>query len=318
MEMFVPALVSVGLMLIYIIPGFISVKTKMLGSEHIKGFVVILMYYCQTCLTISSLAKAEYSWDLFWQALVFFAIATFVQILMLVVFYFVFKKRGVEDVRFRVATTATSFGNVGFMGVPLLEAIFPGNNDVMLLFVMFMIGLNLLGWTIGSAIIAQDKKYISIKKVVINPVTIGLVVGLPIFFFGLGSKIPKPLFDLIDLMGKMSTPISMIILGMRLGDSNIKDIFNSPLQYLAVALKQILMPMIGLLLIWFIPLDLEVRQTMFILCAAPAASIVLSFAELIGDGQKTAANIVILGTLTSVITIPILMLLMNILPNIYA
>lgn len=314
MEMFIAALIAVGTMFVYAVPGYATVKLGMIKKDSIRAFAVILMYVCQPCLTISSLLKATYSWEYFKQVLVFFAVAFALQILMLTVFYFVFKKRGVENVKYRVASIATAFGNVGFMGVPLLEAIFPPEiaSQAMILSVAFLIGLNLLGWTVGSYIVSQDKQYISVKKTLLNPIIFGLLIGLPIFFTG--WKVPVPIANMIHLLGKMSTPMCMIILGMRLATVSVKSIFIDPFQYLIIAIKQVVMPLIALVMIWWLPLDLFIRQTMFILAAAPVASLVLNFSELIGEGQETAANLVLLGTGISVVTIPLLTLLLNVMP----
>ena len=50
---------------------------------------------------------------------------------------------------------------------------------------------------------------------------------------------------------------------------------------------------------------------MFILCAAPVASVVLNFAEMLGEGQENAANLVLLGTVFSVATLPVMTLLLQ-------
>ncbi len=318
MEIFLAALIAVATMLAYAVPGFITVKLGLIKPHSISAFAVILMYVCQPSLTINSLINAEYSWDYFKQVLIFFAVAFMLQILMISIFYFIFKKKGKEDIKYRIATIAVGFGNVGFMGVPLLEAIMPEEvrAQSLMLSVMFLIGLNMIGWTVGLGVITQDKKYFSIKKVILNPAMVGLAIGLPIFFTG--ATVPAPIADMIFIVGKMSTVISMLIIGMRLATIDIKTMFGDPLLYAVVGVKQIIMPLIGMLIIWFLPLDLFVRQALFILAAAPVASIVLNFSELSGEGQKSAANFVLVGTLFSIVTIPMLSLLMNVLPNIYA
>jgi len=160
------------------------------------------------------------------------------------------------------------------------------------------------------------KKFISVKKAFINPAMLGLVIGLPLFICNV--TLPKEIFTCVELLGKMTTPLCMIILGMRLATITLKEMFCSPFQYAIVGVKQIVMPMLGLLLIWFIPIDFYIRQSLFILAATPVASITLNFAEMLGKGQKTAANLVLLGTILSVVTLPLMALIMNVVPDIYA
>ena len=50
---------------------------------------------------------------------------------------------------------------------------------------------------------------------------------------------------------------------------------------------------------------------MVILCATPVASVVLNFAEMLGEGQENAANLVLLGTSLSVVSIPFIVFIMT-------
>ena len=66
-------------------------------------------------------------------------------------------------------------------------------------------------------------------------------------------------------------------------------------------------------LVFFLPIPKDIAMTFFIVSACPAASVVLNFAEIIGEGQREAANIVLLGTILSVATLPVVMLLLPLL-----
>ena len=49
---------------------------------------------------------------------------------------------------------------------------------------------------------------------------------------------------------------------------------------------------------------------MFVLTCCPVASVVLNFAELLGEGQEDAADMLLLGTILSVVTMPVMLLLL--------
>lgn len=307
MEYFTIALVTVGIMLLYAVPGYLSVKLKAIKAETIPAFAFVLMYVCQPCLTVSSLDAADYTKSLFLQMLGFCGVSLVLQALVLLAGYFAFRRKA-EDVRYRVCNVAAAFGNCAFMGVPILNALFPDRPEAVLFSVAFLVGMNLLGWTVGSAIITRDKKYISLKKALFNPASLGLFVALPLFLTG--TKLPAQLAEAVGLLGKMTTPLCMIIMGMRLATVRVRSLVCSPLQYLTVAFKQLIFPLLGLLSVWFLPFDGYVKETMFVLCCTPVASVVLNFAELLGEGQETAANMVLLGTVASVATIPVMTLLL--------
>lgn len=301
-------LISVGIMLAYAVPGFATIKSKLIKPDAIPAFATILMYVCQPCLTIYSLNNVDYSWDLFKTMLIFFGISFAIQLAFIVVFFLIFKNK-YDDVKYRIFTIAAASGNCAFMGVPVLEAIMPDKPEAVTLSVAFLLGMNLIGWTLSSAIITRDKKYISLKKAFINPAMVGLVIALPLFFTH--TKLPSQISTMVTLLGKMTTPLCMIIMGMRLATNSPKSIFLQPMQYGIIAIKQLAMPLLALLIVWFLPLELYVKQTMVILCATPVASVVLNFAEMLGEGQENAANLVLLGTSLSVVSIPFIVFIMT-------
>ena len=118
------------------------------------------------------------------------------------------------------------------------------------------------------------------------------------------------LLDAISLVGRMSTPLCMMILGMRLATIPFRRIFGNWRQYFAVFLNQIVYPLLVFLILLFLPLDNALKTTLVILCACPVASLVQNYAEILGQGQESAANIVLLGTASSIVTVPLICLLL--------
>ena len=101
----------------------------------------------------------------------------------------------------------------------------------------------------------------------------------------------------------------MLIMGMRLACASLKKVFLVPSQYLIVAIKQVVFPLVAFLILLLLPLDERMKSSIYILMACPVASVVLSFSEMIGEGQENASCLVLLGTLLSAITIPVMTLL---------
>ena len=208
MAQFKTTLIMVGIMLAYAVPGYIIIKAKAVKSDHIASFSKLLMYVCQPALTLYSFNKADFSKQLGINLLIFLGIITLVQLLFIGVFYLIFIKK-MQDVRYRVTTVATTLSNCSFLGVPLLEAIFPNSPNVAVYSMMYFLSMSLLGWTLVSAIITRDKKYISVKKILINPATLSIVISLPFFFTGFkigfeNGELLGQIGNMIDILGKMT------------------------------------------------------------------------------------------------------------------
>lgn len=303
--MFFPTFITVAVMLVYAVPGFALVKSKKISESSIPSFAMLLMYLCQPCLTIYSFQKVSYTPRIALDMLLMFGLGMAVMCLMMVLFWALFHKK-YDNIGLRVANVAVSFGNSGFMGVPLVEALLPQYAEAAMMSMAFCSAMNILGWTVASALITRDKSYISFKKAFLNPSLLSLAVAIALFFGGV--SIPQPFGDAVTLLGRMSTPLCMLIMGMRLATAPVKQIFTDKIPYFAVAVKQIIMPLIAFGLVLFLPIAADVKTTFVILCCCPVASIVLNFAEMLGDGQKTASRMVLLGTLASIITVPFMLL----------
>ena len=306
MGSFFAALSTVGVMLFYAVPGFLLVKGKLVKSDGISNFAKLLMYVCSPMLVLYSFLNVKFSLNLVGKMVFAFFFAIGVMILFVVIFSFVFKKKS-NDARYRIYTLATVFPNCAFMGVPILQAVLPNYPEALAFSVMFSMALNISAWTVGSFVITRDKKYISVKKVLLNPQVFALIVAIPLFVWGV--KLPTQIDSMVTLLGKMTTPLCMLIMGMRLACTPIKGIFLRPMQYAIIGFKQVVLPLLVFLVLLPLPLDPNMRASMYIIFACPVASVILSFAEMLGEGQETAANMVLLGTSLSALTIPIMCLL---------
>lgn len=303
---FTVTLTTAAIMLLCAVPGWLMVKTKLIGGNGIPVLVKLLMYVSQPCLTVYSLSHVSYTHEGFLHLCIAFAAAVILQGLMIGGAYLILRRRQ-SDVKYRVCTVAAGFGNFGFMGVPLLEALLPGYPEAVAISTVFLLVMNIYGWTVGSAVIARNKKYISVRKMILNPCVLALAVALPLYFTGF--QLPSQLDGMITLLGRMSTPLCMIIMGARLATVKLRSVFAVPRQYITVAAKQLIMPLAAYAALFFLPLPAEMKTTLIILAACPVASLVLNFAEMIGEGQESAAGLVLLGTLLSVVTLPAVSLL---------
>lgn len=310
METFKITFILVSIMLCFAIPGYLLIQLKMMKPEHIASFSKLLMFICQPALTLYAFNKADYTKQLGQKLLLFFGIITCAQILFLAIFYCLFRKK-MDDVNYRIATIATTLTNCSFFGVPLLEAIFPSANDVAVYSMMYFLSMSLIGWSIVSAIVNKDKKYMNIKKFLFNPATISIAIALPFFLLKFKISAENGLFfaqldSMITILGKMTTPLCMLIMGMRLATISWKKLFVNPMQYLIIAMNQIVFPLFIFFFTYYLPLENEFKICLFVMAACPVASVVQNYAEIYQKGQESAANFVLLGTILSIITLPIM------------
>lgn len=288
------------------LPGFFLTKANVLKEEHIKGFAVFLLYVCSPALSIYSFQQAECNMEILINIGILLLVTTFMQVLIMGIGFLINIKTYKIDGASRVATVAAAFGNVGFFGVPILQALLPDHPEAMVYSAVMSVMMNLIGWTLGMFMLSGDRKHVSVKNFLINPTTLCLLIALPLFFTN--TSFPKPVMNFVEFFSKMSTPTAMTVLGMRLAFVKFRDLMDYR-QVVAIFLKLIALPLITFGIMYALPVDETLKISTYILSCMPPAAITLNFAELSNTSPKTAANIVVVGSLLVAITLPVLLLI---------
>ena len=336
--------VTVLLLVAMAIPGSILVKAKVIKPHAISYFSAVLLYASQPFLSIRSFLQADYTPELAVNLGIVFLFSLLAQGLLFGVLWAILARRfddpadsrrlleegflaphaAIKDEGLaamasrcakgracRVFVLAATFGNVGFFGVPVLQMLFPLAPETIAYSAVFIVSMNLMCWTLGSYLLTGGKKYISLKKAILNPQMIALIIALPLFFTGVTSDdLPDAVNKVISFLADMTAPLCMIILGMRFAVAPVRELFTDIKVYISVFIKVLVFPLaVYLVLLPFKSMDEMMKISLVILSGMPSASINLNLAELYGADQKTAANNILLSTLLSILTIPLLMLL---------
>ena len=194
--------------------------------------------------------------------------------------------------------------------MPVLQFLFPDAHDAIAYSAVFIVSLNLMGWTVGSYMLTGDKRHVSLKRALVNPQTVTLVISLPLFFAGVSeSDLPETVNTIIGYLADMTAPLCMIILGMRFALAPLVQLFKDYRVYIASFVKILVFPLMVYLVLMPFEMDEMLRVSLVLLSGMPAATINLNLAELYGADQTTAANSILMSTVLSIVTIPVLMLL---------
>lgn len=306
-------------MLVFAAPAFLLMKFKKFDEKSISTFVILLLFICQPCLTVYSFQKATRlvadgavtRQTMLTRGLWAFVLSLVLQCVLLAVAYLILRNKQ-QQAENRIFVIGATFGNSGFFGVPILEAVMGDTHpDVVMVSALYSLIMNMLCWTVVSTIITRDRQYISLKKTFINPNTIAGIIAIVLM---MGTFVlPEQLGASISQLGNFSTPLCMFILGMRLTFVKAKELFGQWRQYVVVFCKNLIYPLLSFAILYFVPVEPYIKQAVFIICCCPAANVVLSFAELLGKGQKTAANVVLLSTICSLLTMPVMCMMLPLL-----
>ena len=307
--MFVITALKVLMMIAYGVPGYIFVKTKMVGQDSAKVFAKFLLYICSPALCIQTLNSVDCTPGRLKSMGVFFAASLLSQIAVILLYTLVFRKKFKENGGHRVCAVAGACGNVGFLGVPLLKYLFPENPEIILYSAMFSITMNIIGWTLGLWLMTGNRKYIKLKSVIINPSVISFAVGMTLFVTK--TKLPSLAAEYVGTFGTMSTFVCMTVLGMRLATKKLSRVFLNKTVYIGAASKLFVYPVIMVALFSALPVDQTVKTAAFVLGCCPAATMIQGLAEAYDGDSETAANTVLFTSIICILTIPFMWTLYN-------
>ncbi len=315
----IPVLFSQVLtLMLMMIPGFLMAKFKLAPERFGKGIANLILYVAQPALIILAY-NCDFSWEILYRAIFVFVFAIVAHVIFTVVALLSYKKSP-EAVR-RVLRFAMVFTNAGYMGIPLLEALYRDiDPNVGIYASIYVIVFNVFCWSVGSYLYSDDKKYMSPKKMFLNPAVVATAFGLVLFFTPLnqwlsgGTLAADIVLDIMFYLKNMVAPLSMLIIGIRLAEMNWKGAFRDKQMYPYLAVRMLLLPaaLWGIMkLLMLVGLCDQISMTVILLsAAAPAATATVMFAELFDGDAVYAGKIVSISSILSIGTMPLVALLL--------
>ena len=207
-----------------------------------------------------------------------------------------------------VHTLHTMFGNIVFLGFPLLDALFPGGKGVFFA-AIYQLASNSVTFTYGIYRLSNGQKKTGYKSL-LNINTIALLLGMTVMLSGL--KIPTQLGDAFSMIGKCTSPLSMVYIGALLAGMKMQSMFKTISVYIISFNKLFLIPAFLGIFYYFLFkwLNIELsREAFFVLImqvGMPCQTIVVVMSQRYGGDYKLAAANLFVTTILSIVSLPLL------------
>ncbi len=306
---------NVLIFILLAVPGYILVKTKILTAKDSNILSKIVIYLGLPFMIFSSMLDMNFDGEIIIQML----IAVLITIVGLIG-TFILSKPLVRPERDKMQKGITRFSlvfpNNGLIGLPLVLALFSTTNPLIVtLAAVCNIITNEIVIIMGSYAISCDKKHISFKGILTNAVFIAFVVGAILNLTNVGVYVPQ-IATYSQHLKNLVVPLSMMIIGMKFAEMDVKSLFAEKLLYYISFVRLILFPtlivVILIVLKLILPISNELIIAAFMAFSMPVAGLAPTFADNFGIESKKAVIYVLGTTLFSVITIPVLYAVLNI------
>lgn len=195
------------------------------------------------------------------------------------------------------------FANTGFMGYPVLLDVF-GQEAVFYASLIHM-AFNFFVYTYAIMCLTKgdDSEFKLNFKQLLTPGIILIFVGIFIYLFDI--QLPSVLMDTINSVGSLTAPLSMMMIGSSLAVYPIKDSFTDWHSYVFAFVRLMIVPFVTMIMCRLLHIDAYYANITIITNAMPVGSMVLMLATQYNANVKIVTRNIVVSTLLSVITIPI-------------
>ena len=293
---------QVGILYILVAVGFICDKTGLFKEKTARLSNNLLFYIITPAVIVTAFMSMDNTPENYKKLLLAFAFAVTLQVVGAIIAMPFFRDKTKKDNQ--IFKFASNYGNVGYMALPLANAVL-GAEGVFYCSVVVMV-FNVFSFTHGIKIMTGEKNF-DIKKLFINPGTIAVLIGLPLFIFGI--KLPEIIDTPVDYLASLNTPLAMIFFGTYLANTDLKTMFNDKRIYLTALLKLIVLPLCMMGIFKIFGMTGVLVPSIILSSSAPSANNTVMFAAKYDKDAPCASKVVALVSFMSIITMPVMIAL---------
>ena len=302
MNVFERMLNTQALMFVYVVTGIIMARTGILKHEARYSFIHLLLDITLPCMILNSF-NVDIGIDELISAGEIMIISSACVLISWVTAKIFWRNQPYD--RKAVLEFATLFSNAGNAGMPIVASVFGTEGVFYASF--YLLPVRILIWTVGLALFVDSKntreRMILLAK---TPSVVVVFMGIALMF--MPFKLPSVLSTAVKNIGDMTGPLSMMLIGAALGESNLREAFDVD-AFILTFVRLVVQPLIFLFLFRSMGVKNILWQVAVTLTAMPAAANTEIFAEMSGKDYMFAARCVVVSTVISLFSVPLLTLL---------
>ena len=292
--------------------GYVAARFRYITEDSRAGLSKLILNITLPCMIVSSVAGVGDS----------MTTSDLVAMLGLgATFYFVMLLAGaicnvvlrVPKSQRRVYLFMSTFTNTGFIGFAVLSSIF-GSQTIFLGSIVIAV-FNLFFYSMGIALLnsggtGEKATVKSVLKSTLNMPLAASVAAITLFLTGL--QLPAFLQTTVSMVGGITAPLAMMLVGLSLASSNIREMLRDWRLYAFSFLRFLALPLIAFLVLRSFVANTAIIDVYVVLLAMPVASMAPALASAYGHDDRLPTRGTVITTICSFATVPVLVALMGI------
>ena len=200
-----------------------------------------------------------------------------------------------------------SFPNTGAIGMPLSLALL--GTAGLFQFNLFLVMFSIMTYAWGVGLFLDTERKNPIKRFfvhLLNPVFVSMCIGMTLGAVNAKNWMPSLVLNFVGDLGGMFAPLSLLLTGYTIADYPLTEMFHLPKSYIFTGLRLIVYPLVAVLLTKLVGGDLWMATMAVIAFSGPSGMNVVVFPASYGQNCETGASIVMVSSLGSILTVPLL------------
>lgn len=295
--------------------GYFARRYNILSQESVQGISKFILYVSLPALILISSTSRKYNpseIDLFCLLVVASAIYYIISIIISLSIPRLIRSKQSDTGIYRFILI---FPSAVFFAFPLIELLF-GKSGIFYAAIFnlpyFILTFSLGIWLMVSPLKNDVPVKLSPRRIFLNFAFLATLIGLLMYFTS--TMIPQPLFNTLDLLGKVSTPLALIVSGAYLFEAEITSLLKNVRHYCIAITRLLLLPVLVFSVLRYVPAMMGfpsmpnvILAIAVIIASMPAAVQTVIIAAEYNANPKIASEIILVTTLLAAITIPIVL-----------
>lgn len=288
---------QVCILAVLVAVGYICDKTKLYTQNVSKACNDLLFYIITPAVIINSFMNVEFNAQNGFSFLLAFLIIAVFHTVGAFVVWPMFRHSGEHRPIFQYAAM---YGNMGYMGLPLTKAV---AGDIGVFYCSAAVAVfNIFAFTHGVRLMEKESGKLQAKKLLLNPGSLGILVGLPLFL--LNIDLPAVIAAPINYLESLNTPLAMLMFGTYLANTDLPGMFRQKENYVVAVIKLLIMPLVALGVLYLCGVRGALLVTCAVVCSAPTANNTAMFAAKYGRDTGIASKASGFTSVLSIVTMP--------------
>lgn len=289
-------LVSVGVFLF---------RKGIVDNTTSKKLSTIVVDVCNPALILSSILSGNMTAG-HKELIVAVAVGVIFYIILIILGLIIPRLLRVDPDKRRFYNMMTVYTNIGFIGIPVAQAVLPSN--AMLYVIVCNVMYSLLFYTHGITTLSAGKEKMDIKKV-LSPGTIMAVLSLVVFWFNIQP--PLIIRNTVTYLGNATVFLSMTLLGVSIARSKLIDGIKDFRIWLYIVIRMIIVPVVIVLVTRLTTGDATMAMALCLISSMPVGNLPLIQAEKTGEDTTILSSAIAVTTVVSLLTTTGLMALFS-------